>query len=193
MLTRTRPCCGDDRATATMSAMRSAPCDPASIHPVTPSRSTMPGPSAERPVWVWISIKPGTTSLPRASMVSAASAAMLGSTAAMRPPEIATSRIASSRRRIDDPPALDEQVVFRRLRRRMLSGRARKSPRRRRLLTGTDAGSPSSPPEMDPSWSLRHVRTRQQRRESTALVRGDQGRNRRVRDGNSGGSWHTMV
>src|SRR5687768_8050892 len=44
-----------------------------------------------------MSIKPGTTSLPRASIVWAAPAAMLGSTAAMRPLAMAMSRTASSR------------------------------------------------------------------------------------------------
>ena len=93
----TRPCCGDALATSTISPMRSAPCEPASIHPVTPSERTSPGPSPVRAVWVWMSISPGTTSLPRASIVSAGSPAMLASTAAMRPCAIATSRIASIR------------------------------------------------------------------------------------------------
>ena len=51
-----------------------------------------------RAAWVWISISPGTTSLPRASMVSAAPAGMLAAIAAIRPWAMATSRIASSLR-----------------------------------------------------------------------------------------------
>src|SRR5262245_24300897 len=43
-----------------------------------------------------MSRRPGTTSLPRASIMSAASAEMLGAIAAMRPLAIATSRTASS-------------------------------------------------------------------------------------------------
>ncbi len=46
---------------------------------------------------VWMSIKPGTTSLPRASSVAAASAESVGSTAAIRPAAMPTSRTASSR------------------------------------------------------------------------------------------------
>src|SRR3984957_16384686 len=42
-----------------------------------------------------VSIRPAVTTLPRASMVAAASAAMLASTATILSPEIATSRIAS--------------------------------------------------------------------------------------------------
>src|SRR5256712_2056487 len=45
-----------------------------------------------------MSIKPGTTSLPRASMTSDASPAVLVSIAAIGPPAIATSRMASSLR-----------------------------------------------------------------------------------------------
>jgi len=97
ILISTRPCCGDVLATSTMSPMRSAPCEPASIHPVTPSERTSSGPSAVRAAWVWMSISPGTTSLPRAPIVSAASPTIPASTAAIRPCTIATSRIASIR------------------------------------------------------------------------------------------------
>jgi hypothetical protein len=45
-----------------------------------------------------MSIKPGTTNLPRASVVSVALAGILAWTAAMRPSAIATSRIAFSLR-----------------------------------------------------------------------------------------------
>src|SRR5215204_72307 len=56
-----------------------------------------------------MSIRPGTTSLPAASIVAAASvAARLASTAAIRPPVMATSRTASSRRdgSITRPPLI---------------------------------------------------------------------------------------
>jgi hypothetical protein len=74
----------------------SAPPEPASIQPVTPSCKSIAGPSLLRPAWVWISIRPGATILPRASIVSVGSPAMLASTAAILPPAIATSRTASS-------------------------------------------------------------------------------------------------
>jgi len=54
-----------------------------------------------------------TTDLPRASIMSAASAAMLASTAAMRPPAIATSRIALilSEGSITRPPLMIKSYV----------------------------------------------------------------------------------
>src|SRR5215472_8696210 len=70
--------------------------EPASTQPVTPSCRSNAGPSLLRPAWVWISISPGATILPRASIVWEASAAMSASTATILPPAIATSRIASS-------------------------------------------------------------------------------------------------
>ncbi len=67
------------------------------MNAVTPSARHTAGPSGVRAAWVWMSIKPGTTSLPRASMAWAAvSVAIVGSTAAMRPPAMATSRMALS-------------------------------------------------------------------------------------------------
>src|ERR1700737_3737653 len=58
-----------------------------------------------------MSIKPGATILPRTSTVSVASPAMLASTAAILPPAIATSRMASRpNRRVDDAPALGKEI-----------------------------------------------------------------------------------
>jgi hypothetical protein len=54
------------------------------------------GPSLLRPAWVWMSIRPGVTILPLASIVSAASPVIVASTAAILPPAIATSRTPSS-------------------------------------------------------------------------------------------------
>src|SRR5882672_11582483 len=76
--------------------MLSAPADPQSTQPVTPSCRQIRAPSATRAAWVWMSIRPGATILPRASMVSAASPLMSASTAATLPATIATSRTASS-------------------------------------------------------------------------------------------------
>src|SRR5665213_1370963 len=68
------------------------------MSPVTPSARHSADPSFERAAWVWMSIKPGTTNLPRASIVSTASARMAAAIDAIRPLAIATSRIASSLR-----------------------------------------------------------------------------------------------
>src|SRR5712691_5685669 len=113
MLISTRHGCGADLATVIVAWMRSAPCDPASTNPVTPSARQSAGPSLVRAAWVWMSSRPGTTILPRASKVSAASAERLASTAAMRPPSIATSRIAStlSEGSITRPPLMIRSYV----------------------------------------------------------------------------------
>src|SRR5215468_10543734 len=91
ILTRQRPICGAPRATAATSSMLSAQPEPASTQQVTPSCRHIGGPSLLRPAWVWMSIRPG---------------------AAILPPAIATSRVASSPNRgIDDAPTLDDQFV----------------------------------------------------------------------------------
>src|SRR5262245_2609226 len=95
MLTKQRPICGASRATVATPSMLSAPPEPASTHPVTPSCRHMGGPSLLRPAWVWMSMRPGATILLRASIVSVASPAILASIAAIFPPAIATSRMAS--------------------------------------------------------------------------------------------------
>src|SRR5262249_29724438 len=95
MLTKQRPICGACRATAATASMLSAPPEPASTHPVTPSCRHMGGPSLLRPAWVWMSMRPGATILLRASIVSLASPAILASIVAIFPPAIATSRMAS--------------------------------------------------------------------------------------------------
>ena len=92
---RKRALFGADAAAAIACSMPSMPNDPASTHPVTPSESASGAPP--RPAWEWMSIRPGTTYLPRASSVSVASAVMLDSTAAIFVPEIATSRTSLMR------------------------------------------------------------------------------------------------
>src|SRR5215467_3528741 len=76
--------------------MLSAPADPQSTQPVTPSCRQIRGPCATRAAWVWMSMRPGATILPRASMVSVASPLISASTAAILPATIAMSRTASS-------------------------------------------------------------------------------------------------
>src|SRR5208337_3223960 len=97
---------------------------------VTPSDRASGAPP--RPAWVWMSTRPCVTYLPRASIVSVASPAMLASTAAMRPPEIvwgsgsqalyftafSTSFIpvpdlVDPERGIDDVPSLDDEIIGR--------------------------------------------------------------------------------
>jgi len=95
--TSTRPRCGAARVTASTSSRLSAPPEPASMNPVTPSRRHIAGPGMSRPACVWMSMSPGTTSLPRASSTLAACAVSDGSTAAIRPPAIPTSRTPSRR------------------------------------------------------------------------------------------------
>src|SRR5262249_8140379 len=96
MFTRARPTWGPVLATVAIWSMLSAPAEPASTQPVTPSCRSNAGPSLLRPAWVWISISPGATILPRASIVWEASPAMSASTTTILPPAIATSRIALS-------------------------------------------------------------------------------------------------
>ena len=66
-----------------------------------------------RAAWVWMSIRPGTTILPRASMVSAASrrdVGLDGRDAAAGDRHVADR--VEPERGIDDAPALDDQVVL---------------------------------------------------------------------------------
>ncbi len=153
MLTSTRFSCGASLATAIGSLMRSAPCDPASMKPVTPSARQSRGPSLVRAAWVWMSSRPGTTILPRASTVSAASAAMFASTAAIRPPAIATSRIAStlSEGSITRPPLMIRSylgVCARTLvtRAKAAAPAAAAQTNWRRFSMVRDLRTPSSPP-----------------------------------------------
>ena len=91
--TRTR--FGAPLATDTTSSMRSAPCEPASMSEVTPCERQIPGMSGVR-ACAWMSMRPGTTSFPVASMTDRApEAAMPVCTAAMRLPRMATSDSAT--------------------------------------------------------------------------------------------------
>src|SRR5262249_8465046 len=137
MLTRRRPICGASRAMAAIGSMLSAPPEPASTQPVTPSCTSSGGPSLLRPAWVWMSIRPGATILPRASIVSVASPRTLASTRAIHLAARATLFGAAPRdlgfhrrdpaagdrhvttpvepdRGIDDAPSSDDQVKWRR-------------------------------------------------------------------------------
>ncbi len=97
--------------------MLSAPPEPASTQPVTPSCRHIGGPSLLRPAWVWMSIRPGATILPRASIVSVASRRDVGLD---RRDLAAGDRHVADRvepdRGVDDAPALDDEVVGRRKR-----------------------------------------------------------------------------
>ena len=61
------------------------------VSPCRSSSSPKPGRKAAASAWRWMSMKPGVTHLPRASMTRAARAAGSGSTAAILPPDTATS------------------------------------------------------------------------------------------------------
>src|SRR4051812_48833540 len=96
-------------AIATTPSIPSLPAEPASTSDVTPSARHNAPSSFSRPAWVWMSISPGTTSFPAASIVSAAvDAAMFGCTAAILPPAMATSAVLSKGRdgTITRPPLI---------------------------------------------------------------------------------------
>ncbi len=99
MLISSRMRFGAAFATATPASMLSDPRDPASTIDVTPSRRHSAASSGSRTACVWMSMRPGTTSLPPASNVSAAElAAMSGRIAAILPSLTATSATRSKRR-----------------------------------------------------------------------------------------------
>src|SRR5262249_4296366 len=95
--------------------MLSAPPEPASTQPVTPSCKSNAGPSLLRPAWVWMSISPGATILPRASIVWGGVARDVG---LYRDDLSASNRNVAYRiepnRGVDDAPALDKEIVGRR-------------------------------------------------------------------------------